>query len=74
MLAHLPRFQALLDESRMSILAGKGFSRGAFWKAVAACQREKGRDGRSAHYALHGGTATICRIFETCTAMTPNPL
>jgi len=35
-LAHSPRFQALLDESRASIQAAKGLSRTAFWKAVAA--------------------------------------
>jgi len=40
-LAHSPRFQALLDESRASLAAGKGFSRNAFWKAVAARPRKK---------------------------------
>ena len=40
-LAHSPRFQALLDESRRSILAGKRRARGAFWKAMAARQRKK---------------------------------
>jgi hypothetical protein len=34
-LAHSPRFQALLDESGKSILAGKWLARGAFWKALA---------------------------------------
>ena len=29
-----PRFQALLNESRRSIAAGKGLSRDEFWKAV----------------------------------------
>jgi len=41
-LAHSPRFQALLDESRASIGAGKGLARNAFWKAVAERQRKKG--------------------------------
>lgn len=40
-LAHSPRFQALLDKSRASIGAGKGLTRTAFWKAVAARQRKK---------------------------------
>jgi hypothetical protein len=40
-LAHSSRFQALLDELRKSILAGKGLARGAFWNAVAARQRKK---------------------------------
>ena len=39
-LAHSPRFQTLLDESRASIGAGKGLSRTAFWKAVAERQRK----------------------------------
>jgi hypothetical protein len=41
-LAHPPRFQALLGESRASIGAGKGLARNAFWKAVAERQRKKG--------------------------------
>jgi prevent-host-death family protein len=41
-LARSPRFQALLDESRASIRAGKGLARNAFWKAVAERQRKKG--------------------------------
>ena len=40
-LVHSPRFQALLDESRASIRAGKGLARNAFWKAVTARQRKK---------------------------------
>jgi prevent-host-death family protein len=40
-LAHSPRFQVLLERSRASIAAGKGLTRTAFWKAVAACQRKK---------------------------------
>jgi prevent-host-death family protein len=34
-LAHSPRFQALLERSRMSIRAGRGLTHSAFWKAVA---------------------------------------
>jgi prevent-host-death family protein len=34
MLARSPRFQALLDESRQSIAAGKGLSGNEFWKAA----------------------------------------
>ncbi len=41
-LAHSPRFQALLDKSRASIGAGKGLVRNAFWRAVAERQRKKG--------------------------------
>ena len=33
-LAHSPRFQALLDRSRESLKAGKGLSRDKFWKAA----------------------------------------
>ncbi len=40
-LAHSPRFQALLDRSRTSIAAGKGLTRTVFWKAVAERQRKK---------------------------------
>jgi prevent-host-death family protein len=34
LLARSPRFQALLNKSRQSIKAGKGLSRGEFWKTV----------------------------------------
>jgi antitoxin (DNA-binding transcriptional repressor) of toxin-antitoxin stability system len=34
-LSHSPRFQAVLEQSRRSIEAGKGLSREAFWQAVA---------------------------------------
>ena len=33
-LAHSPRFQALLDKSRGSIKRGKGLLRDEFWQAV----------------------------------------
>ncbi len=33
-LAHSPRFQALLSKSRRSIKSGKGLSRDEFWKAA----------------------------------------
>ena len=33
-LAHSPRFHALLEKSRRSIRAGKGLSSDEFWKAV----------------------------------------
>jgi prevent-host-death family protein len=39
-LARSPRFQALLDQSRQSIEAGKGLSRRAFWQAVAERQKK----------------------------------
>ena len=42
LLARSPRFQALLDQSRASIKAGKGLSRKDFWKAVA--QRHLGSE------------------------------
>ncbi len=35
MLTRSPRFQALLNRSRQSILAGKALSRDDFWQAVA---------------------------------------
>ena len=41
-LAHSPRFQALLDRSRASIGARRGLATTVFWKAVAARQRKKG--------------------------------
>jgi prevent-host-death family protein len=44
-LAHSPRFQALLDESRASLAAGKGLSRSSFWKAASARQRKKRQAG-----------------------------
>ena len=34
MLARSPRFQAMLEESRRSIAAGKGLSRDDFWKSA----------------------------------------
>jgi prevent-host-death family protein len=40
-LAHSPRFQSLLDQSRASIRAGKGLARNAFWRAVTERQRKK---------------------------------
>ena len=40
-LGHSPRFQALLDQSRQSIKAGKGLSRDAFWQAVEARDSER---------------------------------
>jgi len=38
-LSRSPRFQALLEESRQSIKAGKGLTSDAFWKAVAQRKR-----------------------------------
>jgi len=35
-LSRSPRFQALLDQSRQSIKAGKGLTRDQFWSAVEA--------------------------------------
>ncbi len=40
-LAHSPRFQAILEKSRKSIRAGKGIPHDEFWKTVA--QRSKSR-------------------------------
>lgn len=40
-LAHSPRFQALLDQSRQSIKAGKGLSRDEFWQAVEQRSHDK---------------------------------
>lgn len=39
-LAHSPRFQALLDRSRQSIKAGKGLSRDELWMVVQGCNQE----------------------------------
>ena len=41
MLSRSPRFQALLDNSRGSIAAGKGLSRDEFWKKVRHRRRGK---------------------------------
>jgi len=41
-LAHSPRFQALLEKSRQSIKAGKGVSHNEFWKTVARRHKAKG--------------------------------
>jgi len=41
-LAHSPRFQALLEKSRQSIKAGKGVSHNEFWKTVAQRHKAKG--------------------------------
>ena len=42
-LARSPRFQAVLDQSRESIKAGKGLSRDDSWQAVAVrSQKESG--------------------------------
>jgi prevent-host-death family protein len=38
-LAHSPRFQAILEKSRQSVRAGKGIPHDAFWKTVT--QRSK---------------------------------
>ncbi len=40
LLAHSPRFQAILNKSRQSIAAGKGLSRDEFWKAVKRRHRK----------------------------------
>ncbi len=42
-LAHSPRFQALLNKSYASIKAGKGLSSDEFWKAVKRRRRLKAR-------------------------------
>jgi prevent-host-death family protein len=41
MLGRSPRFQALLDRSRLSIEEGKGLSEKAFWEAVRKRARER---------------------------------
>jgi prevent-host-death family protein len=40
-LAHSPRFQALLEKSRQSLQAGRVVSHDEFWKAVAKRQKAK---------------------------------
>jgi len=40
-LAHSPRFQALLEESRQSVQAGQGVPHAKFWKT--ARERSKGK-------------------------------
>ena len=52
-LSRSPRFQAILDQSRQSIKAGKGLSRKEFWQAVA--ERHK-KDGK-AHRVSRGEAA-----------------
>ena len=46
MLSRSPRFQAILDQSRQSIKAGKGLSRKEFWQAVAERHRKDGKAQR----------------------------
>jgi prevent-host-death family protein len=46
-LAHSPRFQALLDRSEQSIEAGKGLSRDEFWQAVEQRHKEKEQNSAS---------------------------
>jgi prevent-host-death family protein len=41
-LAHSPRFQALLGKSRQSLRAGQGVSHNEFWKTVAQRRKAKG--------------------------------
>ena len=41
-LARSPRFQALLNESRQSIKAGKGLSRDDFWRVLRERHHEQG--------------------------------
>ena len=41
LLSRSPRFQALLDESRQSIRAGRGLSPKEFWKAVKGRRRSR---------------------------------
>jgi PHD/YefM family antitoxin component YafN of YafNO toxin-antitoxin module len=43
LLARSPRFQAMLNQSRQSVKAGRGLSRDAFWSAVAERAEEKGQ-------------------------------
>ncbi len=45
-LARSPRFQALLNNSRQSIKAGKGLAQKDFWKAVAQRNSQKGKAGQ----------------------------
>jgi hypothetical protein len=47
-LAHSPRFQALLENSRQSIREGKGLSHDEFWKIVEerAAKRQQAKKGR----------------------------
>lgn len=46
-LAHSPRFQALLEKSRRSVQAGKGLSRDGFWKAVKQRTAKKSKPARA---------------------------
>jgi prevent-host-death family protein len=50
-LARSPRFQALLDQSRQSIQAGKGLSRAEFWEAVRQRQQQPGQGAVSVDMA-----------------------
>ena len=48
LIARSPRFQAVLNQSRQSIKAGKGLSDKDFWKTVAQRgKKTKGNDGSS---------------------------
>jgi prevent-host-death family protein len=58
LLARSPRFQALLDQSRASIQAGKGLSSRQFWDAVAQRHGEQtGGKGGSRSRRPGRGTA-----------------
>ena len=46
-LAHSPRFQALLEKSRRSVRAGKGLSSDDFWKAVKQRTTKKTKPART---------------------------
>jgi PHD/YefM family antitoxin component YafN of YafNO toxin-antitoxin module len=46
-LAHSPRFRAILAKSRKSFDAGKGIPHDEFWKAVKARTRSKAQSSRS---------------------------
>jgi prevent-host-death family protein len=43
LLARSPRFQAMLNQSRQSVKAGRGLSRDAFWSSVAERAEDKDR-------------------------------
>jgi prevent-host-death family protein len=67
-LAHSPRFLALLEKSRASVEAGRGLTSSAFWKAVAERRgKAKGKVGddprfhrrvKAARQSLRAGKGT----------------
>jgi len=60
-LADSSRFQALLAKSRASIEAGQGFTRHAFWKAVAEHHKRRERTQPTSLFSSRGWLSRRCK-------------